>query len=78
MLIETVRIWYDDGTYSDNWDDNRDMGVQCVVSYHPDGYRTIDMGLEVYIDPTRQSQTIKYGRWLPAQEFQAILDRALA
>lgn len=76
--IESYRIWYSDGSYSDDWDAAPDEDVQIVMLYHADGYRTIIQGEDVYTDPTDQSGHIKTGRWMPDDEYEALVRRVLA
>lgn len=75
MIIEAYVVWYADGSHVFNdWKGCPDTEVQCVILYHPDGYRTIEMGLDEY----SLEGHVKYGSLMPEDSYSELIDRALA
>lgn len=77
MPVEAYKIWYSDGSWSTDWETSPDEDVQIVMLYHPDGYRTIQHGLDEYIDPTGQCSRVKLGKWMLDDKYDSLIKTAL-
>ena len=75
--VVSVRIWFGDGSVSDDWDGSPDTDVQVVAWLHEAGGVTWQWGSnDRYTVPF--SDRVKRGAWLPTERFYQIWTEARA
>lgn len=74
------KVFYADGLTVDStcssWEEAPSEGVQVVMVYHPNGFRTVVRGRDAYTLPSASAR--KFGLEIPLDDYRAILARAMA
>jgi hypothetical protein len=84
LKIKSWRIYYADGSTFDStmgkWADAPPFGVQCIVYYHPDGWKTIqseadDKSVYTFLGE-EELDGVKMGLWMDSNGYYRIIDLA--